>query len=519
MRRNGNLNMSLLFESEEWTEEIIEKLWEAVQERGKFYNLDYYPPQIEIISATQMLDNYSSVGLPVMYNHWSFGKSFIKSQQSYEKGMSGLAFEIVINTNPSICYIMESNTTTMQLLVLAHAAIGHSTFFKNNYLFKQWTDASTIIEFCLYAKKFIKKCEEIYGKELVEFTLDAAHALQYFGIDKYKKKHQLTKKERIKYEENLDTERQKLVNDLFQSLKLGNDNSEIIEDEEETYIIQLTQGEMFHNVSDPEENLLEYIKKHSNILRPFQKEIISIVQYMAQYFYPQMQTQVTNEGFATFWHYTIFKDLYELGKISEGSFLQFLENHSAVIYQPSAWHYSKKYQHAVPSIRYSGINPYALGFAIYSDIRRMCEAPTEEDKKYFPNLVGKNWVDEVKYAMENFNDSGFILQYLSPKVIRDLKLMVIKKSDRLSLSHEFYDVTETHEDDDFKLIRKQLSEYYNLSNKLPQIRVQFSGEPEHILCLEHIKTNNQKLDQESSEQTIDYIKFLWGKGNISIYSK
>jgi len=506
--------MTLLYTSEEWSEEIIENLWDAVEERGKFYGLNYYPPQIEIISATQMLDNYSSHGLPVIYDHWSFGKSFIANQQAYEKGYQGLAFEIVINTNPSICYIMESNTTTMQLLVLAHAAIGHSTFFKNNYLFKEWTDASTIIEFCLYAKRFIKKCEQLYGRQLVESTLDSAHSLQYFGVDKYKRVHTKTKKQQKEYNERLVDEKRKLVHELYKDELSHVTNPPDLD----VYETELEVGAYYTNEADPDENLLEFLKQKSTILRPWQKEVINIIQYLAQYFYPQMQTQVTNEGFATFWHYTIMTDLYDMGKISESSYLQFLHSHSSVIYQPAAFHYSNYYKQSFPNRHYSGINPYALGFAIYRDIRRICENPTDEDKKLFPNLIGKNWLDEVKYAMENFNDSGFILQYLSPKVVRDLQLMVTSAAvPQAMYGSNVVEVTQVHDDNDFLMIRKQLSENYNLTNRLPQIIIKESREPAHRVTLQHLKTYDQELDVKSAMDTIHKFKFLWGKGEVSLH--
>ena len=115
----------------------------AVDELG----LDVYPVQIEVITSEQMLDAYASVGLPLMYRHWSFGKRFAYHETLYRKGLQGLAYEIVINSNPCICYIMEENSMTMQTLVIAHAAFGHNHFFKNNYLFRQWTDAGGILDY------------------------------------------------------------------------------------------------------------------------------------------------------------------------------------------------------------------------------------------------------------------------------------------------------------------------------------------------------------------------------------
>ena len=114
--------------------------------------LDVYPNQIEVITAEQMLDAYSSVGMPLFYKHWSFGKHFAYQEASYRKGLMGLAYEIVINSSPCISYLMEENTATMQTLVIAHAAFGHNHFFKNNYLFKQWTDADGILDYLEFAK-------------------------------------------------------------------------------------------------------------------------------------------------------------------------------------------------------------------------------------------------------------------------------------------------------------------------------------------------------------------------------
>ena len=153
--------------------------------------LDVYPNQIEVITAEQMLDAYSSVGMPLFYKHWSFGKHFAHQEASYRKGLMGLAYEIVINSSPCISYLMEENTATMQTLVIAHAAFGHNHFFKNNYLFKQWTDADGILDYLEFAKNYVAQCEERHGRLAVEQTLDAAHALMSHGIYRYPGKKQL----------------------------------------------------------------------------------------------------------------------------------------------------------------------------------------------------------------------------------------------------------------------------------------------------------------------------------------
>ncbi|MFL5422472.1 MAG: SpoVR family protein, partial [Myxococcales bacterium] len=189
----------LLFEGADWDFGTIQRIYDAVEAvaSGEL-GLNAYPNQIEVITAEQMLDAYSSIGMPLFYKHWSFGKHFAQQEAGYRKGLRGLAYEIVINSNPCISYIMEENTATMQALVIAHAAFGHNHFFRNNYLFRQWTDADGILDYLEFAKGFIAGCEERYGHAAVEHLIDAAHALMNHSVHRYprKKKPDLRSEER-----------------------------------------------------------------------------------------------------------------------------------------------------------------------------------------------------------------------------------------------------------------------------------------------------------------------------------
>lgn len=287
----GHINMKskYLYTGSEWNMPLIEKLWDAIHKIAIQFGFDPYTPQIEIITSEQMLDCYSSVAMPVMYNHWSFGKTFIQNEQQYNKGTQGLAYEVVINTNPCIAYLMENNTATLQALVLAHASVGHSHFFKNNYLFKKWTDADTIVPYLKFAKNYIKSCEEKYGERRVEQLLDSCHSLQNHSIDKYKKPTSLSSE--LKRQKNKQWENyfESTFNDIWRTVP----DKEITE-------VQRQKDDRF-----PEENILYFIEKNSPILEDWEKEIVRIVRKVSQYFYPQRQTQLLNEGFATFTHHLI----------------------------------------------------------------------------------------------------------------------------------------------------------------------------------------------------------------------
>lgn len=198
----------------EWTFAALEQYDEAIGLVAADYQLDCYPHILEVISAEQMMDAYASIGMPVYYHHWSYGKHFLSTENRYKRGQMGLAYEIVINSDPCIAYLMEENTLPMQGLVIAHAAYGHNSFFKGNHLFKQWTSADAIVDYLVFAKKFIAQCEERHGVGPVEKLLDACHALQNLGVDRFKRSPRLSlNKETLRQKERSDY-LQSQVNDL-----------------------------------------------------------------------------------------------------------------------------------------------------------------------------------------------------------------------------------------------------------------------------------------------------------------
>src|SRR4051794_28244516 len=209
----------LLFSGSDWDFLKLSHAYEAIAAIAiEDLKLDTYPVQMEIISSQQMLDAYSSVGMPLMYRHWSFGKHFLYQDFLYRKGARGLAYELVINSNPCIVYLMEENTMALQALVTAHAALGHNHFFKNNHLFRQWTDAGGILSYLDFAKSYVTRCEERHGLAAVEAILDSAHALMEQGVFRYRRPPKLSSeqqreglRERLEYEE-------RSFNDLWRTL-------------------------------------------------------------------------------------------------------------------------------------------------------------------------------------------------------------------------------------------------------------------------------------------------------------
>ncbi len=467
----------------DWTFDSIERYHAEIARVARGYGLDTYPIQIEVITAEQMMDAYASVGMPVNYHHWSFGKHFLATEKGYRRGHMGLAYEIVINSDPCIAYLMEENTLTMQGLVIAHAAYGHNSFFKGNYLFRQWTHADAIIDYLIFARNYITKCEEKYGEEEVEQLLDSCHALMNFGVDKYKRPPKLSAED----EKHRQQERQEYLQSQVNLLWRKSDEWFDLYDEKDS-----TQARF---PEEPQENLLYFIEKNAPLLEPWQREIVRIVRKIAQYFFPQRQTQVMNEGWATYWHYTILNTLYDEGLLADGFMLEFLQSHTGVVAQPP---YNSRW--------YSGINPYALGFAMWRDIRRICENPDDEDRAWFPEIAGSDWRETFDFAMRNFKDESFIAQYLSPKVMREFRMFAILDDDEETKLK----VSAIHDESGYRHVRRVLSEHYNLGNREPDIQVwNVNVKGNRALTLRYTQFNRRPLD-DSSVEVMRHLARLWG---------
>ncbi len=483
-------NSKLLFDGAEWDFDLLNKTYDAIEEIGVGeMGLNVYPNQIEVITAEQMLDAYASIGMPNMYRHWSFGKHFAREEGLYRRGARALAYELVINSDPCINYVMEENTMTMQTLVMAHAAMGHNHFFKNNYLFKQWTDATSILDYLAFAKEYIADCDQRYGSEEVELILDSAHALMNQGVSRHPTRRQSPAALKQRARDRAEHEEQ-TYNELWRTVprsalpkpKAADDKKE--EAEAETLGL-------------PQENILYFLEKHAPKLEEWQREILRIVRMLAQYFYPQRQTKVMNEGCATFVHYEILNRLFETGQITEGAILEFLHSHSSVVYQPR-----------FEDRGFGGMNPYALGFAMMKDIQRISIEPTEEDRDWFPDFAGNgDPLGNLKEAWSNFRDDSFIMQYLSPKLMRDFHLFRVHDNSEAP----FVEVTDIHNEAGYRELRRALSRQYDTSSTDPDIQIvnaDLSGG--RRLTLRHSVRNGVLLNKEQCDRTLQHVAQLWG---------
>jgi spore cortex formation protein SpoVR/YcgB (stage V sporulation) len=477
----------LLYDGSDWDFDTIRRIHEAVAEIAKKeLKLDTYPNQIEVITAEQMLDAYSSTGMPTFYKHWSFGKQFAHSEMLYRKGMQNLAYEMVINSDPCISYIMEENSATMQTIVIAHAAYGHNHFFKNNYLFKQWTNAGGILDYLEFAKRYISNCEERYGFTAVERTLDAAHALMRQGVHRYPKAQVRDLKAEAAREAERHAHQERVYDDLWRTLPTpGQKKAANVAEDRRRALLEL-----------PQENILYFLEKSAPRLEAWQREVLRIIRLLAQYFYPQMQTKVMNEGTATYVHYRIMTSLHDSGQITDGSFLEFLTSHTNVVSQQM-----------FDSPHYGGINPYWLGFGMMQDIERICAAPTEEDREWFPDIAGSEDHDAVlRDIWANYRDESFVNQFLSPHLIRKWRLFHL--ADARGESNLKIDAI--HDERGYRRVRRALARQYDIGWIEPDIQVvdvDLAGE--RRLIVQHEVVNGILLQESDAQQVLQHLADLW----------
>jgi stage V sporulation protein R len=203
-----------------------------------------------------------------------------------------------------------------------------------------------------------------------------------------------------------------------------------------------------------------------------------------------------NEGWATFWHYTLLNRMYDKGQLEDGFMIEFLQVHTNVVTQ-----------RGFDERGYGGINPYALGFAMMRDIRRICEAPTDEDRHWFPDIAGGDWLKVLDFAMRNFKDESFIAQYLSPKLIREFRLFAV--ADHASKS--WLEIDSIHNEEGYRRVRRLLAQHYNRDVSLPDIQVvRYERDTDRSLVLRHLMHRERPLVSADATEVMKHLARLWG---------
>ena len=439
---------------QEWNQRIVE----LVQRFG----LDPYTQEFEICDYEEMLSYMVYSGMPSHYPHWSYGKAYEKLKTLYDYGLSGLPYEMVINSDPCITYLMRDNTLALQILTIAHV-YGHNDFFKNNFTFRTIRAEFTIETFKAHANRVRHYVEDpSIGLEKVERILDAAHALSLQCRRNLSIRKQTETEQRIAKLEN-----SKPSTDPFQSIHRRKDWVSPDLDKVPLY---------------PEEDILLFIRDHNPQLADWERDLLTMVHEQAQYFIPQIETKIMNEGWASFWH----KRILEALDLPQGLRLEFFVRHTQVL-SPTP----------------GAINPYYVGMKVWEDIEKRWTHPSPEEVKEF-GPKKETASEKLIEVREVERDSSFLRRYLTEELIRELNLFEYQSRGNEKV------VSRVADEENWQAIKDTLLQNVG-TGTIPVIKVEDADyNNNRSLFLKHYH-DGRDLQIEYAEKTLQYLRQLWGR--------
>ena len=444
-------------------EAAVERIWGIATDT---FNLDPFPVRFEIVPASVMYE-VGSYALPGRYSHWTFGKAYHRMKMMYDFGLSKI-YEVVINSNPSYAFLLETNSLVQNMMVIAHV-LGHVDFFKNSVYFSR-TNRRMVDEAAMHARR-MAEYEFTYGRKVVEEFLDAVlsideHIDPNFFIKKEKPEEEKSEAEKAQKKKKKPEGR---YDDLLSKLEIAGQDDTVID----------ADGTHKPNLAAPEKDLIYYIMKNSPALKDWQRDVMAMLRDEMEYFVPQMQTKIMNEGWASYWHSRIMREM----DLSTSDHLHFAELHAGVV-----------------SPHKGQLNPYYLGYKIFEDIEKRWDNPTAEEREKFGRKGGEGR-EKLFEVRELDNDISFLRNYLTEELCEELDLFVYELVDE-----EDWTVTEKK----WEKVRDLL--VANMTNfGFPYIEVvdgDYDGNRE--LYLRH-RYEGVELDMKYGRKTLEYVHKLWGR--------
>ncbi len=472
-----------------WRLDELETWDERIQDKVREFGLACYPQEFEICDHHAMLGYMAYHGMPAHYPHWSYGKAFEKTKTLYDYGVSGLPYELVINSDPCLAYLMADNSLCLQILTIAHV-YGHNDFFKNNFTFTSATNANeTLGGFKARADRVRRYVEDpSIGDDAVERVLDSAHALAFcVSPNAAVKQHPLDPKSvRARREGQESDPRASWEADPWRSLTPRPE-------------AQAESSETFP--PEPVIDILAFMRDHHPQLTDWQRDLLDIVDAETRYFVPQIETKIMNEGWASYWHHKILTNL----NLPHDVQLEFMVRHNQVVCP----HPGK-------------INPYYVGFwmwhyietgldGLVSGTNEVCRASfnpepmTNREREFFARMRGaydpRAFIFDLR-ATER--DASFLRRFLTPELMRALDLYsYAPEGDKLV-------VDAVADDEHWESVKQKLIAQIGTGNN-PSIRItdaDFNRRRELYLVHQH---DGRDLHLGYAERTLEHLYRLWGR--------
>lgn len=455
----------------------LEKFEKIIRKIAREFGLDFFETEFLIIPNEKMLE-IMAYRLPGNYSHWSFGRDYEIQRTRYEYGF-GLPYEVVLNSKPAKAYLMENNPFTLQLLVIAHV-YAHNDFMKNNLYFKD-TRRDMVAQAEAASERF-NQYEKDYGIDLLEKTIDAAQAIEYhLGFSLFKKEKE---QERLRQEEERKKGKRRQLKSLSAFDYLYRDNNQKKDDFNKEQTLKTLN-----------EDVIGFIAEHSKNLQDWQRDVLFTVREQMEYLFPQIETKIMNEGWATYWHEKIMYELFKRKYLTDKDHGIFNHYHSR----------------AIASNRLQ-INPYLVGSFLFKDIEdRWNRGAFGEEYEKLSSASREKWnlnlgkgLEKIFDVRRMYNDQMFLWEFLTKELVEKLDLYIYKEIINEQTGDSEYVIVERN----WKKIRDLLVRSKCFT--FPVIVVdEERSKKENSLYLEQI-FDGIPLDEDYAKKTMEHIYFLWG---------
>lgn len=430
---------------------------QEITEIATGFGLDFYPMRYEICPA-DIIYTFGAYGMPTRFSHWSFGKQFHKMKLHYDLGLSKI-YELVINSNPCYAFLLDSNSLIQNKLIVAHV-LAHCDFFKNNVRFQN--TKRDMVESMAATAERIRQYEIEHGKKEVETFLDAVLAIEEHIDPSLMRPKLAWNLHDDEYEEE-EGAASSPYDDLWN-----------LDDRNKPKPVRKKKKKF---PPQPEKDLLLFIESYSRELSDWQRDILTMMREEMLYFWPQLETKIMNEGWASYWHQRILREM----DLTSGEALEFAKLNAGVV-QPSR----------------TNINPYYLGLKIFEDIEERYDNPSEKMKKRGVKPgSGREKMFEVR---EIESDISFLRNYLTKDLVMREDMYLFQKQGK-----------------DYKVVDKQ---WENVRDQLVSMRVNGGFPYLTVNDGDYLKNGELylkhwfegiELDLKYLEKVLPYVQQLWGR--------
>lgn len=491
----------------ELIDQHTKRIMEGCKERARSAGLSFQDETLEyIVTNRDLLELSPKAMIPTLYDYWVHDVEVLREKGRYELYPVN-PYETVINTRPGISFYNDNNPDWLNVMIFYHV-LAHIDFFQNNLFFRHTWDFDFAGR-ALSDKRAIAKLRAEKGRwvdYLIEFTRGIDNLVGYYEeLSHLSKAHVATQSKRLDFyfDVFLQSEKKVRISEYIKEIERYNESIKHYGDRgEESFFSdanrQYPELEALYEKSLEEKperriDLIQFLMDKSEFLNKgenkWMKSVVQVVRNTSLFFQPQIRTKIMNEGWASYWHETLFLEDDRI----DGHEVEFARVNAKVTSMPRV-----------------GLNPYALGMRLFYYIEEMADKGKlsfefqrllDEERRAKFNADTGQGRDRIFNVREDFCDFTFINSFLDDDFITRNKLFVSgKRLNRAKGVWEFY--VRSRKPEDYR--QMLLDSLYHP----PFIEIDAEKSTNNSLYLVH-HFEGKPLVKEFIANTMVGIEYLW----------